>query len=44
VEIDPSLYSPIEQGTVLLKAGGLRRGRRKFFIYLFSDQAEEGFS
>ena len=43
VEVDPSLYRPIEQGVVLLRPGAGDREARAFYEYLLSPEAREIF-
>ncbi len=43
VSMDPSLYTPIEQGIVLLKYGEQKRAYRAFYDFIFSERAAEIF-
>ncbi len=42
VQLDTTLYSPIEQGVVLIKgAGEVKKGARDFYDFLFTEEARE---
>jgi len=41
ISVDPALYTPIEQGIVLLKYGASNSEYRAFYDFILSDRAKE---